>query len=40
MALAVQCYDLVESHLGDVSRSVKGLQEEIEARPWSPLPEP
>lgn len=32
MALAVQCYDLVDTHLGDLTRNMEGLQEEIEVR--------
>lgn len=32
MALAGQCYDLVQAHLGDLSRNMEGLQEEIEVR--------
>ncbi len=39
MALAVQCYDLVDTHVQNLGRNMDGLREELEVRrglPWFP----
>ena len=32
MALAVQCYDLVDTHVQNLGRNMDGLREELEVR--------